>query len=161
MTQPVAPQLFDVLIEYAEAIQAGKINPARTLASTSPALTFCENFYAQFFQNALGAEIETFNRDTKKDAVRLRVELTKKKSPSTTIQLITWFEELCDIYPNVLALGYGAGTSGAFIRFHKDYLLILLERVAAWAKVAGYPEIDQKSILALSEVQKALKAVQK
>ena len=60
MTLPVAPELFDVLVEYAKEIEQGKVKPAR-LASTSPALTFCDNFYAQFFQNVLGREITSFD----------------------------------------------------------------------------------------------------
>ncbi len=159
MTHPIAPELFDVLTDYTKDIEAGKIKETPTLASTSPALTFCENFYAQFFQNVAGREITGFNNDTKKEAVRIRLRMKKAKTPKTppaTIQLITWFEKLCEIYPNVLALGYGGGSTVAFIGFHKDYLLVLLERTAAWAKAANSPEIEQRATSAVSDLRKAL-----
>jgi len=161
MTLPVSLQLFDLLVDYAKDIEAGKIKSTPTLASTAPAPTFCENFYAQFFQNVIGHEIKTFNSKTKRDAVRLRLQMKEKKAPAATIQLITWFEKLCDIYPNVIALGYGGGTTASFLDFHKDYLLLLLDRIAAWAKVANYPEIEQKATSTLSVLRKALESISK
>ena len=164
MTLPVAPELFDVLGSYTEDIEAGKITPTPKLASTSPALTFCENFYAQFFQNVAHQEITAFNNDTKKEAVRLRLRMKKTKTPKTpaaTIQLITWFEKLCDIYPNVLALGYGGGSTVAFVGFHKDYLLVLLDRISAWAKVFKYTDIERKATSAVSDLRKAIKTITK
>jgi hypothetical protein len=87
--------------------------------------------------------------------------MKEKKAPAATIQLITWFEKLCDIYPNVIALGYGGGTTASFLDFHKDYLLVLLDRIAAWAKVANYPEIEQKATSTLSVLRKALESISK
>jgi hypothetical protein len=110
MTLPVAPELFDVLSQYARDIQQGKVRSTPALGATSPALTFCENFYAQFFQNRLGQPIEHINLESKKTAVRLRLEIKEKNGPVVVIHLITWYENLCDIYPSVLALGYGIGT---------------------------------------------------
>jgi hypothetical protein len=161
MTQPIAPELFDLLDVYISDIENGKITPTPTLASTSPALTFCENFYAQFFQNVLDNEITGFDRETKQKAIRLRLRLKEHKSPATTIQLVTWFEQLCDIYPNVLALGYGGGTKAAFLSFHEGFLLTLLERVSAWAKVANYPEVEQRASSTLSALRNALKLIAK
>lgn len=99
--------------------------------------------------------------DVKKDAVRIRLQMKKENGPSASIQLITWFEKMCEIYPNVLALGYGGGSSVAFIGFHKDYLLVLLDRISAWAKVANYPEIEQNSTSSLSALRKALASIAK
>jgi hypothetical protein len=62
MSLPVAPELFDVLTQYAQDMKQGKIKPVPSAGSTSPALTFCENFYAQFFQNRLNTEIRQFIR---------------------------------------------------------------------------------------------------
>jgi hypothetical protein len=161
MTMPVAPELFDILLLYAKDITSGKVIPSQSRASSSPALTFCENFYAQFFQNELGKEIQTFGSESKKDAIRLRLRLAGSHQPSATLQLITWFEKLCDIYPNVLALGYGGGTRAAFVRFHKEYVLTLLERICAWAVGAGYREVDEKSGQALLALRAALKAAKR
>jgi hypothetical protein len=160
MTLPVAPELFDVLIEYAKDLADGKFKPAR-LASTSPALTFCDNFYAQFFQNELGREITSFDGEAKKLAVQCRLEVKDKGGLASTIQLITWFEKLCDLYPDVLALGYGAGTKTEFLKFHNEYLLPLLERASAWAEASNYAEIRGKAGLTLAALQKALKSIPK
>jgi hypothetical protein len=92
MSLPVAPELFDVLIQYAEDMKQGKIKAAPSVGSTSPALTFCENFYAQFFQNRLHTEIKQFTLMAKQSAIRLRLEIKDKNGPSVVIQLITWYE---------------------------------------------------------------------
>jgi hypothetical protein len=161
MTSPVvAPELFDVLIDYAKDIQQGKIKPTR-LVSTSPALTFCDNFYAQFFQNELGQEITSFSSDAKKIAVQCRLEVKDKGGLINTIQLITLFEKLCDDYPDILALAYGTGTKTAFLNFHNNYLLRLLERASAWAEAKKYSDIQGKAGLALSALRNALKSIPK
>jgi hypothetical protein len=153
--------LFDLLLTYANDRATGRIKPTRSLASTSPALTFCENFYAQFFQNELGQEITTFNQQTKTAAVRLRLQLKKKRTPKSTIELVTWFEKLCDIYPNVLALAYGGGSRITFVDFHANYLITPLVRGAAWAKAKKYPDVAKKARLALAALKKGLAALPK
>ena len=130
MTLPVAPELFDLLPAYAKEMQDGKITVTPSLASTSPAVVFCQNFYLQFFQNRLNKEITRFDSATKKTAVELRLEIKDAHGPRPVILLITWFEKLCDIYPNLLALGYGVATKTIFLDFHNNYLLILLERAS-------------------------------
>jgi hypothetical protein len=157
----VAPELFDVLNQYAKDIEQGKVKPTPALGATSPALTFCENFYAQFFQNRLSQPIQHFDLEAKKAAVRLRMDLKEKNGPITVIQLITWYEKLCDIYSSVLALGYGVSTKGVFLDFHNNYLLILLERASAWAQAENYAEIDLKAKSALDELKKALQLIPK
>jgi hypothetical protein len=159
MTLPVAPELFDVLTQYAKDIEQGNVQPTPSLGATSPALTFCENFYGQFFQNRLSQPIEHFDLGAKKTAVRLRLEVKDKNGPPVIIQLITWFEKLCDIYPNVLALGYGVASKAVFFDFHANYLLTLLERVSSWAKVENYPAIEQKAESSLYELGKALQSI--
>ena len=161
MILPVAPELFDVLIEYAGDMKLGKIKPARSLGSTSPALTFCENFYAQFFQNRLGTEIKQFTLVAKQSAIRLRLDIKEKEGSSVIIQLITWYEKLCEEYPNILALGYGGGSKASFFDFHNNYLLTLLERATSWAQVEQYPDIQQKAQEALMELRQALQSIPK
>ena len=82
MTLPVAPELFDLLIQYAEDMEAGKFKPAPSLGATSPALAFRELFYAQFFQNRLHKEIKQFNLAAKKEAIRLRLQIKDQQGPS-------------------------------------------------------------------------------
>jgi hypothetical protein len=158
MKLPVAPELFDLLTNYAKEIEKGKIKPTPTLGSTSPALTFCENFYAQFFQNALKKEIIQFNLEA---AVRLRLEIEDEHGSPAILQLVYWYEKLCDIYPNVLQLGYSVGTKTTFVDFNNDYLLKLLERASKWAAEENYPAIEQKAQKALKELRKALQALAK
>jgi hypothetical protein len=161
MTLPVAPELFDVLTQYAKDIEQGKVRSTPSLGATSPALTFCENFYAQFFQNRLGQPIEHINLESKKAAVRLRLEIKEKNGPAVIIQLITWYENLCDIYSSVLALGYGVGTKAVFFNFHNNYLTTLLDRASVWAQVENFADIEQRAKLALSELKKALQSIAK
>jgi hypothetical protein len=161
MTLPVAPELFDVLIQYAEDMKQGKVKAAPSVVSTSPALVFCQNFYAQFFQNRLNTEIKQFTLVAKQSAIRLRLAIKDEGGPSVVIQLITWYEKLCDIYPSVLALDYGVGSKTAFFDFHNNYLLTLLERATAWAQVEQYPDIEKKAQEALLELRQALPSITK
>jgi len=160
MTLPVAPQLFDVLTAYIDDIRAGKIKPTPSIGDTSPALTFCENFYAQFFQNRLQKPITTFTPQAKEDAIRIRLTM-KDKGPAEVILLITCFEKLCDDYADILALGYGTGTRMTFYNFHSKYLLTLLERAASWANVEKYPEIEHEARKALDDLRQALPSIPK
>lgn len=50
------------------------------------------------------------------------------------IRLITWFERFCELYPAVLALGYGAGSKTQVAEFHRIYLLTLLARIDHWSQ---------------------------
>lgn len=153
MIPPIEITLFDVLVAYAQQVQRRELN---AVAATAFAITFCENFYAQFFQNVVQVEIKGFNRENKQLAVRARLALKKKRASTKTIQVITWFEKLCDIYPNVLALGYGGGTKQSLQEFHRSYLGALLKRIAAWAKVAKNPALDKKARATETILQRAL-----
>jgi hypothetical protein len=66
---------------------------------------------------------------------------------------------LCDIYPNLLALGYGAASKAVFFEFHDDYLLTLLERVSSWAHAEHYGDVEQKAKSSLSELKRALLSI--
>jgi hypothetical protein len=161
MSAPVAPELFDIVTEYAKAIEQGKIKPTPPMGSTDAALTFCQNFYLQFFQNRLNKAITTFTRAAKEDAIGILLDLKAQGAPSSVIQLITWYERLCEIYPDVLGLGYGVGTKAAFLDFHINYLPTLLERATAWARVENYPDVEQKAQGALVELRQALQSIAK
>lgn len=155
---PVEPSLFDLLDDYAAAIERGEIDPTRSLAWTSPALTFCENFYAQFFQKEVGQEITGFSLSNKRIAVRARLAV-RATSPAATIQLITWFEKLCDIHPNVLALSYGGGSPIGFRDFHANYLMVLLQRIRTWAEARAYRALAERAQSASTALGRALRAV--
>ena len=85
-TPPVAPELFDVLIDYDKHMEQAKAKQPQPITSTSPALEFCENFYAQFFQNRLGNEIRRFNGWlAEKIAVRLTRQVKHQNGPPFVI----------------------------------------------------------------------------
>ena len=152
---PIRIELFDTLIEYAEKVERGEL---AAIAATPFAIVFCENFYAQFFQNVVQQEIKGFNLDNKKLAVRARLGLKRKRAPAATIELITWFEKLCDIYPNVLALGYGGGGGKMSLQdFQRNYLSTLLKRIAAWAKGRKHSALEKKARDTLATLQRVLK----
>lgn len=136
-----------------ETSSRGKVKLKPSVGSTSPALVFCENFYAQFFQNKLGKEINRFDLAAKKEAIGLRLDAKDHGSPAVVIQLITWYEKLCDIYPVVLALGYGTGSKTAFSEFHNAYLMTLLQRILDWSRLEDYPVLEGRA----KEVMTALK----
>ena len=74
-------------------------------------------------------------------------------------ELLTSFEKLCEEHPNILALGYGVAGKAIFFEFHNDYLVKLLNRVAAWAQAENYAEIEQKAQLSLAGLKKALQLI--
>ena len=64
VTPFVAPELFDRLVEYAGEVERNK--------ETSSAPTdFCDNFYAQFFQNRMKQEITGFGNAAKEKALKV------------------------------------------------------------------------------------------
>ena len=73
MTPLVAPELFDRLIEYAKDIEQNKEG------SSPQPLDFCDNFYAQFFQNRMKQEITGFKNADKESAVRLRLDCREQR----------------------------------------------------------------------------------
>ncbi|MGO9377802.1 MAG: nucleotidyltransferase domain-containing protein [Dissulfurispiraceae bacterium] len=152
---PVAPELFEILIQYAKDIEQGKVELS-SAGTISPALTFCENFYAQFFQNRMAQPIENINLKTKEAAIRLRLEVKGNNGPAAIVQLIAWFEKLCDDYSSLLALCCGAGSSDTFFDFHHNYLMTLLERASSWAHTEYFADIEERARASFEELQKAL-----
>ena len=86
----------------------------------------------------------------------MRLDAKQKGSHAVVIQLITWFEKLCDIYPTVLALGYGTGSKTAFDEFHNVYLVTLLERIVNWSEHEQLLPLQQRSREALTALKAAL-----
>jgi hypothetical protein len=152
VTLLVAPQLFDRLIEYANAVERDK--------ETSSAPTdFCDDFYGQFFLNRMKQNITGFGSAAKESAVKLRLQVETTEKPEIVL-LIAWFERYCDIRYDVFSEEYGGGSGDALLTFH-DYLDILLERISGWARLEQLTDIDRKSLDARSALQKALQSVKK
>ncbi len=152
--EPISSNLFDIIIEYSQKATAKKVPVENSLRRTSPLLTFCQNFYAQFFQNVLRHEITSIDPRAKRDAVRIRRELKRAGEAEQTIRVITWFEKLCDIYPDILALGYASRGYG-FHDFHQSYMIPLLERILAWAEAKSLSSMERRTRIALAAFRKA------
>jgi len=153
MTTFVAPELFDGLIEYASKVERDK-----EVSSSAPT-DFCDNFYAQFFQNRMKVEITGFGKADKESAIKLRMKVETKEAKQIVL-LITWFERYCDVRYDVFSEEYGEGSGEALSVFH-DYLDILLERITGWAELEKLTEIEHKSDDARSALKKALQSMKK
>lgn len=152
VTPFVAPALFDGLVDYANEVERDK--------ETSSAPTdFCDNFYAQFFQNRMKQEITGFGNAAKETAVKLRLKVETKESHEIVV-LIAWFEKYCDIRYDVFSEEYGGGSGNALSEF-QDYLDILLERIIAWAGLEKLTDIERAAVKARLALQQALQSVKK
>jgi hypothetical protein len=142
--------VFDILAEYV----AASLREADDEMAITAAIAFCENFFAQFFPGAAGVEIQTISLRTKFIAVQVRRKLKAANEAKETILLITWFEKLCDIYPDVVSMGYGA-TSPAGNEQLQKYMATLLRRIAAWATAKGLELIAVRAKEAIAEMNAA------
>ena len=152
VTPVIAPELFDRLIEYASAVERDK-------ETSSQPTDFCDNFYAQFFQNRMKNEITGFGKEAKESAIKLRLKI-ETKEPREILVLITSFERYCDIRYDVFAEEYGGGSGEALSAFQK-YLDNLLENIIGWARLEALKDIESESVKARLTLQKALQSVQK
>jgi hypothetical protein len=81
VTPFVAPELFDRLLEYASKVERDK-------ELSSAPTDFCDNFYAQFFQNRIKQEITGFGNAAKESAVKLRLKMGTREAQEIVL-LIT------------------------------------------------------------------------
>jgi hypothetical protein len=139
---PVALSLFDLVERYAKQIEDGKIDVKNPLKRTTPIIEFCRTFYQQFFEHELGLEIKGVDQSAKAKAIELRHAFDDQAAPVP--RLIAWFEELCDIWIDVLGFSY-AGSASEFRRFHNTYVVRLLERIETWARAADYAELLERT----------------
>jgi hypothetical protein len=153
VTPFVASELFDRLIEYTSVVERDK-------KTSSEPTDFCDNFYAQFFQNRMKYEITGFGNADKESVVKLRLKV-ETKEPQEIVLLITWFERYCDIRYDVFSEEYGGEGSGNALSAFQDYLDVLLERITGWAKLETLTDIESESVKARSALQHALQSVQK
>jgi hypothetical protein len=152
VTPFVAPELFERLVEYANEVQRNK-------EPSSAPIDFCDNFYAQFFQNRMKQEITGFGNAAKESAVKLRLKVQARETREIVL-LIAWFERYCDIRYDVFSEVYGGGSGEALSAF-QDYLDILLERISGWAGLEKLTDIERQAVEARSALQKALQSMKK
>jgi hypothetical protein len=152
MKSHINPSLLELVTEYAATISAGEVDVTRPLKNTTPIVVFCENFFLQFFQS-FNVSITSIDSTSKQTAVEFELELKRDGGSSETLALITWFEDFCDLYPDVLAMGYG-GSRAVFATFHTRNVVRLLDRAEAWARSETLTELEG----AVKRAKKAYKA---
>lgn len=124
---PLSPTLFDLLDQYVAELPSLNISKKRRLTANSKLLTFCQNFFNQFFDNCLDHQITGFSAISKRSVVRLR--LRRKAELSREMRsLMTLYEEFCDLYVDLIGAGYGGGTKSTVEAVHTKFLPRLLER---------------------------------
>jgi len=150
---PIALPLFDRVQEYAAAITSGEVTTDSPLKQDTPIIVFCQNFFAQFFDNVLTHPITGFHQAAQREAVRLRRSLTgRAKAPIRRV--IVQFEKFCETWSNIGAGGY-ASSRQDFLEFHQVYIPRLLGYIAAWATSAKLDAIAERSRRATDDYEEA------
>lgn len=136
----VSPSLYDLLDQYTAEIANGKVRPGSAVWSRSLVLTFCQNFFNQFFVAEYGHQITGFQDDDAKRAASLR--RTEGHSREAR-QVVALYIRFCAEYPDIIGAGYGSApvTSKAF---HTKYLVRLLARAEGWARAQGEGELAER-----------------
>jgi hypothetical protein len=113
---PVEPRLFEEVARFCRSS-----TPVEELSETSDLVDVVKQFYLQFFKNEVKREIVAIDATTNKHSVRIRLELTKDKE-GTWKPLLVWFEEFCELFPDLQAARYVPSEEVAR-RFLVDYSL--------------------------------------
>jgi hypothetical protein len=150
--------LFDLVIAFAAPLQAEEAGEA--LGNAADLLVFCENFYAQFIQNELQFQITGLDEINKHKVIAFRLEQREPPLVAATVALLQWFEHLCDIAPDVLALRYDAAGAQGLPDFLSDYLPTLFQRIQNWATGRNLPELVERSRAAASALTAGLARLQ-
>jgi hypothetical protein len=144
-TCPVAPELFDTLVEWSDKVTRARNRKGALRGNSAALVTFCESFFAQFFDNVLHEDVTSFDMVAAGTASKLRRKLKESGDPGGSIPLIAWFQEFCKRQNRVGDLGYTSSITDC-IEFCKSYMITLLERIVAWANgLHDYPEVVDKA----------------
>lgn len=135
---PVEPKLFLLVERYANGLSSGEVAPEDELAPE--VVAFCVNFFQQFLQNEAGLEITGIDDASKEAAIRRRLELGQDKRTLPVRRLIVMFQDLCDMWPDIVEGSYESSESPSR-QFHKIYMPRLLKRIEDWAGASGYSDI--------------------
>ena len=152
----IAPGLFDLVVRYANDLADRGLSTRDPLKRDATIVVFCQTFFQQFFEYAFEYEITSIDQETKLEATRLRVEGKRDGASPEAIALVRSFEDLCDMWPDVLGFTYG-GLSSEFRRFHTKYIPALLERIVRWAVVVGLTAIEVAAKAALATWEQTAK----
>lgn len=156
MTSPqIEPRLFDLLDEYCAGIADGTIKPGQSVARSSKVITFLQSFFEQLFASSFNVQIEAFDDESKRMSVTLRHE---QEVPTELRPVVSLFEEVCDLYPDIIGASYGGGSTATFRRFHKRYLPRLLRSAHRWAVASDQAELAKRVDSSAKVLSQALKA---
>lgn len=124
--------------KFAKQVGDGELKPDDKLDANFQIMVFCENFFAQFFGNALKTDITGFDQAAKRVASGLALDWRGQtgERAKTTRALIAMFEKFCDFYADVLGGEY-AEAAITLRYFHQEYLDKLLRRAEEWAAACG------------------------
>jgi hypothetical protein len=153
---PVAAELFDRLASYAKQLGAKGLQEKKPLKRDAVVVVFCQAFFQQFFEYAFGHEITSVDAQAKAEAARLRITAEGNDALVERAAIIRSFEDLCDLWPDVLGFSYG-GLSTEFKRFHTTFMPRLLDRIVHWLKKDEFTELLTKAIAALDAWLEAVK----
>jgi hypothetical protein len=153
-SDPVEPQLFDLLDEYTERIRDGRVGAERSVRRSSQVITFLQSFYEQLFASCFDLELQAFDDQSKRLVVEMRHDQDVSKG---LVPIVSGFELLCDLYPDVIGASYGGGSTATFQRFHKRFLPGLLRSVTVWARDAGHAALAGRAEQSGRRLRDALK----
>jgi hypothetical protein len=131
----VSPDLFELLDDYANLLDAGEAIVDDVVPATSPVIVFTESAFTQFFENEVEIAIEGFDETAMQRAARARAAKKDELSPQAK-RLITVFKQFCERYDDVKSAAYG-GHEQVLEEFHATLLVRLVQRIGALAKVKG------------------------
>jgi hypothetical protein len=141
----IEPGLFEFVDEFAKQVQGGEFKPDDKLDANFRIMVFCENFFGQFFANALKTEMEGFDQSAKRKAAGVALDRQSEKGERAraTRALIAMFERFCDLYADALGGEY-AEAAITLRYFHQEYLYKLLRRAEEWAKAWGDEALSKR-----------------
>ena len=149
-TPAVEPNVFNFLDQHLMAVAAGKFDTTTAVKRETPIVEFCVTFFQQLFESEFREEIVAVDDTSKAQATRIRLRLKRTNvhlAKDGLVKLVSSFEELCDLWPDVLGFAYG-GSASEFQRFHYTYLPRLLERIEEWARAARQDKLLERAVAA-------------
>jgi hypothetical protein len=115
----------------------------RAVRRSSSVITFLRSFFEQLFASSFDVQLEAFDYESKRMSVALRHD-HERAVPRRLVPVVSAFEELCDLYPDVVGASYGGGSTTLFRRFHERYLPRLLRSVQRWAADSDQDELEER-----------------
>lgn len=137
---PVVAEVFDFIDDFLDKATVYSVAGSTPLDRESSVLAFCENFFAQFFQNEMRAEITSLSGVSAQRAGVLRRRLP---SDDRRRRLIRHFQRLCKIHPDLVGETYGSGGDERAEFFFSE-LPDLLSDIKKWAIDSDFDSIHER-----------------